>query len=92
MDYVDFLLIQLSSSPAGVGMYFVQKKDKMLCPCFDSWELNEVTVKYHYPLPVISSSFELQQGTKVFINLNLRNAYHPIYLQAAMNIQSYRSA
>lgn len=56
-----------SSSPAGAGFFFVEKKDKSLRPCIDYWGLNDITVKNHYPLPLISSAFE-------FLELDLRNA------------------
>ncbi len=33
-------------------------------------------IKNRYPLPLISSGFELLAGTKVFTELDLHNAYH----------------
>ncbi|XP_034021083.1 probable JmjC domain-containing histone demethylation protein 2C [Thalassophryne amazonica] len=55
-------LIRSSSSPAGAGFFFVGKKDGTLRPCIDYCGLNEVTVKNRYPLPLISSAFELLEG------------------------------
>ncbi|KAL2095548.1 hypothetical protein ACEWY4_007696 [Coilia grayii] len=43
--------------------------------------LNDITVKNRYPLPVISSAFELLQGTTIFTKLDLRTAYHLIRVQ-----------
>lgn len=57
-----------SSSPAGAGFFFMEKKDMILCPC---------TVKNRYPLPFISSAFELLQGTTVFSKLDLRKHLPP---------------
>jgi hypothetical protein len=34
--------------------FFVKKKDGKLQPIQDYWKLNEITVKNHYPLPLIS--------------------------------------
>ena len=59
-------LIRPSSSPAGAGFFFVEKKDKTLRPCIDYRGLNNITVKNRYPLPLISSAFELLQGATVF--------------------------
>ena len=69
-------IIRPSSSPAGAGFFFVEKKDKTLRPCIDYRGLNEITVKNRYPLPLISSAFELLQGSTIFSKLDLRNAYH----------------
>lgn len=64
-----------SSSPAGAGFFFVDKKDKSLRPCID-YCLNDITVKNRYPLPLLSSVFELLQGATIFTKLDLRKAYH----------------
>lgn len=69
-------IIRPSSSPAGAGFFFVAKKDGSLRPCVDYRGLNEVTVKNRYPLPLMSSAFELLQGASIFSKLDLRNAYH----------------
>ncbi len=69
-------IIHPSSSPARAGFFFVDKKDKTLCPCNDYHGLKDITMKNRYPLPLISSTFELLQGAKVFTKLNLRNPYH----------------
>ena len=50
--------IRPSSSPAGAGFFFVEKKDKTLHPCIDYQGLNDITVKNRYLLPLISSAFE----------------------------------
>ncbi len=69
-------IIVPSSSPAGAGFFFVKKKDGSLRPCIDYRGLNDITVKNRYPLPLMSSAFEILQGAKVFTKLDLRNAYH----------------
>lgn len=74
-------LIRPSSSPAGAGFFFIQKKDKLLRPCIDDRGLNKVTVKNRYPLPLISSAFQFLQGARVFVKLNLRNAYHLVRIR-----------
>lgn len=69
-------LFRPSSSPAGAGIFFVGKKDGGLCPCIDYRRLNDITIKNRYPLPLISSAFELLQDAVIFSKFNLRNAYH----------------
>ena len=84
-DYIDSSLragiIRHSSSPAGAGFFFVDKRDKSLRPCIDYRGLNDVTIKNRYPLPLISSAFELLQGASVFTKLDLRNAYHLVRIR-----------
>lgn len=74
-------LIRPSSSPAGAGFFFVKKKDGSLRPCIDYRGLNDITIKNRYPLPLMSSAFELLQGAKVFTKLDLRNAYHLVRIR-----------
>ncbi len=74
-------LIRHSSSPVGAGFFFVQKKDGSLCPCIDYRGLNDITIKNRYPLPLMSSAFELLQRAQVFTKLDLRNAYHLVRIR-----------
>uniref|UniRef100_A0A8D3E3V3 Gypsy retrotransposon integrase-like protein 1 n=1 Tax=Scophthalmus maximus TaxID=52904 RepID=A0A8D3E3V3_SCOMX len=74
-------IIRPSSSPAGAGFFFVGKKDKTLRPCIDYRGLNDITIKNRYPLPLISSAFELLQGATIFTKLDLRNAYHLVRIR-----------
>ncbi|KAI3368652.1 hypothetical protein L3Q82_025654 [Scortum barcoo] len=45
--------------------------------------LNDITIKNRYPLPLISSAFELLDGAMftVFTKLDLRNAYHLVRIR-----------
>jgi len=78
-------IVRPSSSPAGAGFFFVEKKDKTLRPCIDFWGLNDITIKNRYPLPLISSAFELLQGATIFTKLDLRNAYHLVHIREGMS-------
>lgn len=84
-DYIEVSLkaglIWPSSSPAGAGFFFVEKKDGSLRPCIDYSPLNDITVKNRYPLPLMSSVFDKLQQAKVFTKLDLRNAYHLIRIR-----------
>jgi hypothetical protein len=43
--------------------------------------LNQITIKNHYPLPLISKTLDRLQGAKVFTCLDLRNAYYCIRIR-----------
>lgn len=74
-------IIPPSSSPAGAGFFFVDKKDKSLCPCIDYRGLNDITVKNRYPLPLMSTAFEHLQEARIFTKLDIRNAYHLVRIR-----------
>ncbi|XP_078794519.1 uncharacterized protein LOC101163464 isoform X2 [Oryzias latipes] len=73
--------IRPSTSPVGAGFFFVEKKDKTLRPCIDYRELNQITVKDKYSLPLIDSVFDSVQQAKIFSKLDLRNAYHLVRIR-----------
>ncbi len=74
-------IIRPSSSPAGAGFFFVEKKDGSLRPCIDYRGLNSITVKNTYSLPLMSSAFESLQGASFFTKLDLRNAYYLVRIR-----------
>ncbi|KAI3358253.1 hypothetical protein L3Q82_003251 [Scortum barcoo] len=74
-------IIRPSSSAAGAGFFFVEKKDGSLRPCIDYSALNDITIKNRYPLPLISSAFELLQQAQIFTKLDLRNAFHLVRIR-----------
>ncbi len=74
-------IIRPSSSPAGAGFFFVEKKDGSLRPCIDYRGPNNIMVKNTYPLPLMSSALERLQGASFFTKLDLRNAYHLVRIR-----------
>lgn len=48
--------IRPSTSPASSGFFFVKKRDGSLQPCTDYRALNDITVKFRYPLPLFLQS------------------------------------
>nr|GFB25644.1 putative reverse transcriptase domain-containing protein [Tanacetum cinerariifolium] len=55
--------IRPSSSPWGEPVLFVKKKDGSFRMCIDYKELNNLTIKNHYPLPRIDDLFDQLQGS-----------------------------
>lgn len=58
-------LICPSTSPAGAGIFFMGKKNGGLRLCIDYRGLNQITIKNHYPLTVMSA-LELVQRAQFF--------------------------
>lgn len=73
-DFLASDIIHPSSSRAGAGFLFVEK-NKTLRLCTDDWGL----IINHYPLPFVSSAFELLYFSALFTNLH--NAYHLVNIQ-----------
>lgn len=70
-------LIRPSSSPLGVGFFFVSEKNKALRSC----SMYDITIKNHYPLLLIYPSFEPLIQAAIFTKLDLRNAYHLVRIR-----------
>jgi hypothetical protein len=68
--------IHPSSSPWGVTVLFVEKKDVTQRMCVDYRSLNEVTIKNKYPLPQIEDLFDQMNGASVFLKIDWRSGYY----------------
>ncbi len=73
--------IRPSTSPAASSFFFVAKKDGGLRPCIDYRSLNNITVKFRYPLPLVPAALEHLRGATIFTKLNLRSAYNLIRIR-----------
>ena len=69
--------ISLAASP----MLFVPKKDRTLRPCVDYRQLNSITIKDQYPLPLINELHDRLQGAIIFTSLDMRGAYNLIRIK-----------
>ncbi len=69
-----FICSFLSSAEAPI--LFVKKKDSFLQLCVNYCKLNNITIKYHYALLLISELLDKVHGTKFHMKLNLRDAYN----------------
>ncbi len=70
-EALDSGFIHPSTSPAGAGFFFVEKKDGSVRPCFDYRGLNNITIKNHYPLPLIIT-FTFMHLADAFIQSDLQ--------------------
>lgn len=73
--------IRSSVSPWGAPILFVKKKDGALILCIDYRQLNKVTIKNKYPLPLIDDIFDHLRGETFLFNIGLRSRYHQVRIQ-----------
>ena len=72
-EYLDKRLIRSSTLPWGAPVLFVNKKDGGKRLCINYSEMNKVTVKNKYPLPMIDNLFDQLHGAQVFLKLDLQS-------------------
>ena len=75
--------IRPSISPWGAPMLFVKKKDGILRLCIDYRQLNKLTVKNKYPLPIIDDLFDQLKGASIFSKIDFRSGYHQLRIKDA---------
>ena len=59
----------------------MKKKDGTLRLYIDYRQLNKITVKNKYPLPIIDDLFDQMRGAKVFSKIDLRFGYHQVRIK-----------
>ena len=68
--------IHSSKSPFGALVLFVKRKDGSLRLCVNFHQLNTITRKDKYPLPLISDLLDAPRWARIFTKLDLKHAYH----------------
>jgi hypothetical protein len=62
--------------PVGTPILFVPKADGTIRLCINYRGLNKVTIKNRYPIPLVSEMLDRLLKAKLFIKLNLCDAYY----------------
>nr|XP_016491152.1 PREDICTED: uncharacterized protein LOC107810837 [Nicotiana tabacum] len=85
-DLLDKGFIRPSVSPWGTPILFVRKNDGSLRMFIDYRQLNKVTIKNNYPLPIIDDLFDQIQGTQCYSKIDLRLGYHQLKNRAESSL------
>ena len=74
-------LIWPSKSLFGAAVFFVAKKDGLLCLFTDYQALNTITIKNRYPLLLTDELFDALGGSKIFSKFDLAAGYNQIHIK-----------
>lgn len=79
---VQWYIVPSTSVGSKAGFFFVENKGGGLRTCIDYRGLNQVSVKYPYPLSLVPSAIEQLFNARIFPKLDLRSTYNLIHKKA----------